>query len=1083
MNSPMPFHLRRTVLQAAIAALAWPAASWAMLLPLSTSPAGGSFKLPAPNVIVSVDDSGSMGASGVAELKAALQLTFSAANVPDGSIRMAWQAMTNCFLIPSPSCSNLNVMKVLNSTHRANFMSWVNTLGPIGNTPSHRMLRNAGEYLRKPLNSDSAWASVPGTTLDPVLSCRRSYNVFMTDGGWNTLTLPADNAIGDADNTAKTLPDGTAYNTTSADTQIFRSGASGPWSGTTLRTTLSDMAFYYWATDLQPTLNNDVKSSIKSPGVTTFSNGRTTRDIPEYWNPQNDPATWQHMTMYTVGYNGAANWTVAPKFGANTWTDDPVTKDYSRLMLGLTDWPNPITGNENVERITELWHMALNSRGKFIPAPNAVALTTAFQDILNEIISDNSQPTTSLSASASSLNRDSAVFAAGYDATGWVGRVAAYGVAAGTGDVVTTSGLWGTIPAVGAAPARAQTTADIIDGPGFSHVNRVVLSSQSGAGIDWNWASLSTIKQTQLNTNGTTIDARGQERLNFLRGDRTNDGATLPPVLPGPPSGGVPSNPFRNRASRHGDIVNSEVWFTPGRPDSPIRLAGYAGFQTANVLRKPMLYVGANDGMLHGFDSGTGIEKIAYVPDGLHAKTAKLSNANYVHEYFVDGSPFTADIYDGTNWKTYLAGFPGLGGKGYFVLNVTDPTAFGTVAANQIVVLDNTATADPDIGHIVSQPVKDQTDPKVALQLTRMNNGRWALVTGNGANSTSEKAVLLLQFIDQGKELVKIPTDNIGGNGNGLSAPRLVDVDGDRIPDVAYAGDLRGNLWKFDLTDPQSGNWKVVGFGSTPPSPPLPLYVAIDSLGNRQPISTAPGWLFHPNDGLMIAVGTGRHLTDGDRVDGQVQSLYGIYDSTAMSLGATNITTGRARVVLSNTNNAVANRTALVRQTISTASTASTDTGSALWTVTSTLVPYTGTGAKKGWFIDLPVARERAYKSMDWFRGRLFKIPTGVPPVGGDPNVETCTPTLSAGAHFMTVLDIINGSPPPSAVFAYGTPPAVSSTVPSRVSDPTNGTSIYLKTVDSTGDEKCETVNGSCSSTVLLGTPPALLRPTWRQAQ
>ena len=1066
---------RRSVIHTAIATMLLPTSSWALPLTLSTAPASKSYKLPAPNVIVSVDNSGSMSGQPILDLKEALRQTFLASNVPDGSIRLAWQAMHDCKTIPSDhnSCNKNNEMKVLNAAHRANFMFWVDAMKSGSGTPSHQMMRSAGEYLKKQdLGVKSPWASVPGSTLEPVLACRRSYNLFMTDGEWNQTALGA----GDEDSRTQTLgDDSTIYDAASPNTRIYRDG-DGP-----VAKTLSDLAFLYWATDLQPGANgipNQVPPRIRERDSKTYTSGGQSQTIPPYWNPRNDPATWQHMTTYTVGFRDAANWatSIKPKFGSDTWTGG----DYDDLMLGKEKWPDPMSGgpHQSDRRMTELWHMAINSRGKFIPAPNAQSLVTAFKDILNEIIADNTAPMTSLASSATSLRRASAVYSAAFDAANWTGTVTAYPVAAGSGDV-STEGAWGTIPASTAAdgstiPARPVTTADVMNDPTFSVGNRVVLSAQdTGAGligIDWKWVSLSPLKQTQLKTNGSAVDARGSERLDFIRGDRSLEGTTPPPV------GGVASNAFRSRGSRLGDIVNSEVWFAPGIPDTPYLQNDYATFRSSNSERKSMIYVGANDGMLHGFDAADGKEKIAYIPDGLHAKLGWLSNVNYSHRYYVDGSPFTADIYNGTAWRTFLAGFPGLGGKGYFVLDVTDPSAFGTTSAAQTVVLDATNTLDPDIGQIVSQPVLDQTNPKLALQLTRMNNGRWAFVTGNGINSTSEKAVLLIQYVDGAKELVKLTADNVPDNGNGLSAPRLIDINGDRIPDVAYAGDLRGNLWKFDLTDSSAANWKVAFSGT-------PLYVAKDSLGNRQPITTTPGWLFHPNNGLMIAVGTGRNVTDGDRVDGSKQTLYGIYDPTTWSSSATaNSATQSSTIELETTNNAVTDaRASLVEQTISSASTATTTTSADLWTVSKNSVSYTGAGAKRGWFIDLPVTNERAFKSMSWVRGRLFAIPTGVPAAGGNPNVEVCSSTTSAGSSFLTIVNIINGRPPSQPVFNYSRPPTDSTTVPSRVRDSTDGNSIYLRSVDGSGNLKCGSPGAICPD--LVGAPSTQLRPNWRQAQ
>ena len=122
-----------------------------------------------------------------------------------------------------------------------------------------------------------------------------------------------------------------------------------------------------------------------------------------------------------------------------------------------------------------------------------------------------------------------------------------------------------------------------------------------------------------------------------------------------------------------------------------------------------MIYVGGNDGMLHGFQASTGEEKIAYVPLGAYPKLPAYTNQGYTHKYFVDSSPFSGDIKIGANWKTYLAGFLGGGGKGYFVLDVTAPASFSEGNASSLVVMDNTSTSgtDADIGHIYAQPGKD----------------------------------------------------------------------------------------------------------------------------------------------------------------------------------------------------------------------------------------------------------------------------------------------------------------------------------------------------------------------------------------
>lgn len=1055
-------------------------------LNMSTAPAGTGYRPPAPNVIVSVDDSGSMGASGMASLRDALRATFAASQIPDGEVRIAWQAMTNCYQIPSAECGNLNVMKVLDSTHRANFMAWVDTLVPRGGTPSHRMLRHAGEYLKNPLDVHSAWASVPGATLTPALGCRRSYNLFMTDGGWNT-TNTDDNNLGNADGTATTLPDATPYGLMDPATKIYRDSFTN--TANTFSTTLSDLAFHYWSTDLQPTLANKIVPKIKQTGSVDFTAGGVTRSIPQYWNPRNDPATWQHLNLYTVGFNSAANWTVQPAFGSDTWTGG----DYARLIAGDLDWPNPITGSDRNERITELWHMALNSRGKFIRAPNANALVTAFQDVLNEIISDKSAPVTSLSASSQSTRLAASAFAAGYDGKDWSGYVTRYDLATGSAalDPDASKWKWGvnpavpavpgtqTTPPVPARPATPKSTANLMDEKTATWpAERLVLSNKTetvgGAttttGISWTWASLSTGQQNALKTIGGTLDtsasadATAIARMDFLRGTRARE------------RDAGPDGVFRSRKSRHGDIVNSKLWYLDGKPGSGYTRDGYPAFRSNNASRASMLYVGANDGMLHGFDAATGQERIAYVPEGLIGALPELTRPTYAHRYFVDGSPFTGDLRIGNDWKTYLAGFLGAGGKGYFVLDVTNPAAFTVANASNLVVMDRTGgTVDNDIGQILGDPVTERSDPSVTRQIARLNNGRWALVTGNGYNSSSEKAVLLVQYLDGAKELLKITADGTGGNGNGLSAPRMLDLNGDKIPDVAYAGDLLGNMWKFDLSSASSSSWSVAFSGK-------PLLVAkdgTDTAAARQPITTAPAWLAHPRGGLMILFGTGQNLTNADRAGTARQTLYGLHDNTPITRNTVvNPLTASGTVTLGSAGSAIAGRSSLVEQTTGGAAAGTTaDSGSNIYLLSSNPVDYTGATPRRGWYLDLPESGERLLENIAWFDGDLIDARTVVPAKGGDSVTETCDPPSTGGRRYRTILNALNGSAPKSQIFAYTATDTNDTGAGSRVE---NGVGINV------GGEKKEsmfTPPGASPASEARKLGSVTLHPSWRQLQ
>lgn len=1035
-------------------------------LSLVQYPAGSATRQPAPNIIVSVDDSGSMGAAGIATLKDALKETFQASNLPDDQVRLAWQSMNGCNGIPSNSlaCSGKNALRSFSGAHRANFLAWVETLVPLGGTPSHQMTRNAGDYLmRTDLGVNSPWASTPGTTTNPVLACRKSYNIFMTDGGWNSSTSTVAGHIdgdrnaaayrvvggGNVDGTNRTLGDGvTTYTANSNQTKVF----SDTWGYNTYTTgagnnlvtefglnTLSDLSFYYWATDLQPSIPNEVIPTIKKSGNEVFGTGVNAKTIPEFWNPRNDPATWQHMVTYSIGFGAAANvWTGSPVWGGDTFSGE-----FGELVQGTKTWPSPLclannTGRGNDacdtatgysvrdnERRVELWHMAINGRGKFIKAPNAQALVDGFKDIVSTIVADNATPISGFtSASASVARAGTEQYASGYVAEGWSGYVNSAKLASLTG-AATPNPDWG-IKTGAAAPNNFITSADKLDALTATNItNRLILTTNdaTSTGVSFDWATdnslLSATQKAFLNA-----DSKGRDRLNFIRGDRTKEGSST-------------DAPFRVRTSRQGDIVNSALWYV-GSPASNFSFDNYRTYSLLHKDRLPMIYVGGNDGMLHGFSAKDGSEKIAYVPKGVIANLPKLSESGYVHRYYVDGSPFTGDVNIGTSsvdWRTMLIGSLGAGGKGYFVLDVTKPgttlstggvaTNFVKINASSLVVMDKTAiSGDPttgdaaDIGHIMAQPVVDDTNPQKVTQVTRMNNGRWAVVMGNGYNSTNERPVLLIQYLDGDKALKKITAASTGTNAveNGLSAPRLVDIDGNGQPDVVYAGDLKGNLWKFDVSSANDSNWNT-SFSSTP------LYTAVYTSGgssSTQPITAPP--VVRPNTrgagGLMVAFGTGRNITEGDRTDTSKQSVYSILDNTRYKLVSGKVVIDTSTV----TPQAVGTGfTKLVEQTVTTG-TGTTGAGDSLgrtfWTVSQNNVDYVGTGTpptggKKGWYLHLPETGERILDPVAFYDGsNNLEIISEVPGSGGSISEERCAPDAKLPKKFRTFLNILDGKKP-----------------------------------------------------------------------
>ena len=385
-------------------------------------------------------------------------------------------------------------------------------------------------------------------------------------------------------------------------------------------------------------------------------------------------------------------------------------------------------------------------------------------------------------------------------------------------------------------------------------------------GINFAWGDLTVAQQTALNTAASgTVDGAGSDRLDYLRGDQSLEGPM-----------------FRERSNGVlGDIVNSDPWFA-GSVDFGYDILpldeGTSYFarrtSTAYLNRTPMVYVGANDGMLHGVNGTTMVEAFAFVPSVLFPKLSKLTDPNYAHEFFVDGGPRAGDAYfaipPGTteSWRTVLAGTTGAGGRSVFALDVSDPTNFSTTD----VLWEFTNADDADLGYTIGQP-----------SIVRMANGRWAVIVGNGyeSDSTGQSGLFIL-FLDAdltdgtwdlGTDYLKFLT----GEGtvavpNGMGTPIAVDFDLDRVTDYIYAGDLEGNLWKIDVTDTaNTSNWEIAFNGS-------PLF-ATGTIS--KPITAKPQVGRHPQGGLMVYFGTGKYFEVGDNVVGAnppIQTFYGIWD-------------------------------------------------------------------------------------------------------------------------------------------------------------------------------------------------------------
>ncbi len=817
--------------------------------------------------------------------------------------RLSWQALNTCRDSPSSlvtrNCNGWsgsfgsNAINVFgNAAHRQNFYGWLSRLPMSGDTPLREALIRAGEYF-KTTGENSPYDNDLSAGNSDQYSCRRNFHILMTDGIWNDSLSD----IGDIDGQSiPGLPDEarTPYD------------AKNKAYGDSTRNTLSDLAFKYWATDLVPSLPNKLTPLIEAQddydALGHYGTGNGIQDTTQqiFWNARNNPATWQHMVNFTIGL-GLTDY--LQKAGLN-WTGDMYGGSYLDLMNGSKNWP-PATesmgrwGDEYGKSAHDLWHAAINSRGRFFSVESPQALRDAFERILSMV--EAATPTAAALASnstntSSNAGQKTRVFQARFDTRYWNGSLYALEVEGQTGAI--SGPVWD-------AGAKLNQLA-------ASNGRKIFMRGKAGA-ANLGWSNLTPAQQTALNQS----DGNGSLRLNWLRGDHSKEQRFI---------GGL----FRNRTAFElnydgtmrqtgsewllGDIVASDpLYVGTGSQQYDLLPAGapgrdsYTAYVSAKASRTPMIYVGANDGMLHAFRATDGVEQFAVIPNAVFPNLHQLTKPSYTHRHYVDGSPSGGDAFLGGAWKTVVVTGLRAGGKSVFAV---DATQADNPTASQFMWEFNADGSDDNMGYSYSQP-----------QVVRLNDGNWAAVFGNGYNSKNGGVSLYIVNLADGSlikriEAVKNDVDN------GLSTPTLVDTDGDRIVDTAYAGDLKGKVWKFDLKSGSASNWSGSGF-----------FTAQDGSGNPQPITVQPN-VVKGDRGYWVFFGTGRMLSSTDIAAAAMskrQSFYGLWDN----------------------NTAIAGRSALVEQTVT--GTASKN-GMNLRVTSNNEVNLT---VKRGWYMDLPSSGER----------------------------------------------------------------------------------------------------------------------------
>lgn len=767
------------------------------------------------------------------------------------SVRLSWQGLGNCTTFSSTDANSqckINAFKEYSPTHKGQLYAWLQDINFNQGTPLPAALKRAGEFL----TTTTPWQKNPngsGNTTQNTYACRASYHILMTDGMWNATTSMPSNFRHDA--ATFTLPDGRAYS------------ERRPYYDTTAET-LADLAMHYWATDLNPDLANRI------PAYTPFKSGDTTTD---YWDPRNDPATWQHMTNFIMGLGLTESLNnINVPWAGSTFTGT----GYNNLVSGTANWPAAASGNAN--NVYDLWHAAINSRGEFFSVDSPEAMVQAFDDILKRIADRKStaaRPAINSGQVSADENDEGKVITVSYQTSyasddNW------------SGDVKRFEKSWN-------AQTNAFETAQVWSAesqvPGWASRNIKIAGNSNNGLVNFTWAnagSASTVGTLAywLNRdpeNSNVVDNRAQQRLEYLRGNRSGEGST-----------------FRQRSSVLGDFYSSTPAVVSGArylvnvTNALENTNTYSAFASTVASRTPRVYVGGNDGMLHAFNAKTGVEEFAFIPSSVFNKLNKLTGSNYSHEFYVEGTPVVGDIFTGTEWRTILVGTLKAGGKSIFALDITTPGQ-----EKLLWEFDDSRLSESTVkmGYSFAQPT-----------IARLHTGKWAVVIGNGYESegnTSGKAALFVIDALEGNLLKSLEVQGTVGVANGLSTAKLGDFNADGVADYAYAGDLQGNVWRFDLlrsgrseSDPftreDDGETAISDFKVAYGGAPL-FRATFNNI--PQPITSAPSLVLHPTGtGYLVVFGTGKFFETGDKEGDKsiAQSVYGIWDKQTLGQPSSN---------------------------------------------------------------------------------------------------------------------------------------------------------------------------------------------------
>ncbi|MEK8029398.1 PilC/PilY family type IV pilus protein [Ideonella sp. DXS29W] len=638
-----------------------------------------------------------------------------------------------------------------------------------------------------------------------------------------------------------------------------------------------------------------------------------------------DIAYWQHLTQFMVGLGVIGT--------LDSSTPAQKTATLKAITEGSKNWPDPTKGNP--QKIDDMWHAAVNTGGDFYSVRNVTELTAALKDAFGRS-AGNEAKEAGVATASGYIVAGNVKYVPKYKSVSWWGDLEAWplGIDGREGDSV----LWRASEHLPAAAKRNLFT---------------WYGSEPGAFV---WDSMPSSIQSLVGSKGLT---------NYIRGDDTDTGYT---------------GTYRSRDGKYlGDFVNSPPVLVKGLLNLGYTAfdSNYTTFVAAKKSRSDgLVFAGANDGMLHAFRSSDGTEVFGYLPKeglsrlGTIASKDYGTTANY-HRFFVDGPINETDAFirprgaSSAEWSNLLIGSMGAGGRTFFALHI--PTSFGStldaadLGANTI-MWEKSSADDEDIGYMFAD-----------FAVGKIKGGGWKAFVGNGVYSKDGKAVLLVVDLEDGDIEQKIVVDS--SSGTGLMGVSLIKDETSHEVVGAYAGDLKGNLWRFDIKDGEV----VVGFSGEA------LFRATDKDGHAQPITIPPATVHHPEYGQVVLFGTGRLIDTTDADSSATQTFYGVWDTTKIgesSAAATSPFHGVSR-----------HREKLQVQK---ASTTPSDTNGKYFDVETEEVDWK---SQLGWLMDLPFSRQRVLFPSFVLADTYVFFSTSVPAT----EAAVCSTSTGVGYNYLLI--------------------------------------------------------------------------------